>query len=154
MVFKIGKPQDDEPDRSQVERARARYALRTATPGVLERVLTEVDARLSQQARAAWLQRLADEKLTGLQHVTSVVDIVDATDRGGEESRRALARSATDEVLTEVARAASVAPAFAGFATSPEAQEVGVPDPERQVTRGRRRPEPPYLPGTTAGGRR
>lgn len=154
MIFERGRRQDDGPDEAEVEQARARYVLRTATPGVLERVLTEVYTQLSEEARAAWMHRLADEKLTVHQPASLVVDIVDANGSGGEESRRALVRSTTDEVLTKVARAASAAPAFTGFATSPEAQEIGVPDPERQVTRGRRRAEPPYLPGTNAGGRR
>ncbi|WP_298886089.1 hypothetical protein [uncultured Serinicoccus sp.] len=76
------------------------------------------------------------------------------TGQDGDEARDALGRSATAGVAEVVAGLISAAPGFRGFASSPEARHIGVPDPDGQIARRRPRAEPPYLPGTTAGTRR
>lgn len=142
-----------EPDESHVALARARYVLRTVDFQTLSRILDEVLSGMEQDSREEWRIRLAQNEIP-LQSLTST-SLIDALENcASDPARQALATSVTHAVAEALNRSLTAAPAFHGFLSSPEAREAGVPDPATPTTRRRRLAEPPYLPGTTAGGRR
>ncbi|WP_299518423.1 hypothetical protein [uncultured Serinicoccus sp.] len=151
MIFGRRSNEESGPTPAELELARTQYLLRTAKEPLLSQVVVDVLGTLRPEAREEWRaglyeQGLAVEPLTA----EALVEMV----TGRDEARKALGRSATAAVADVVAGLISASPGFRGFASSPEAREIGVPDPDRQIARQRPRAEPPYLPGTTAGTRR
>lgn len=151
MVFR--RRRHAEPDESHVALARARYVLRTADLQTLSRILDEVLSGMEQDSREEWRIRLAQNEIP-LQSLTSP-SLIDAIQNSGSETaQQALATSVTQTVAESLNQSLSAAPALHGFRSSLEAREVGLPDAATPTNRGRRLAEPPYIPGTTAGGRR
>lgn len=120
---------DDKPDQDVIDQARAHYVLRTAEPQMLAEILDEVSQKLSEQGRREWTDQLAGLGLgAGGDDRQAAQGVVAHADQLGEEGRRGLADTVTPEIAEIISHTAAAYPAFEGFPSSPEAQEIGVHD--------------------------
>lgn len=156
MIFRKRRREQGELDPALTEQARARYVLRTAKTSTLKRILGEVGSGLSAEERGTWARELNKQGITVSPETAEVLvrNVLTSVQSKGQEVRQALGQSVTPAVAKAVKGSPSASPAFAGFSHSPEAREVGVPEPDAKVARQRPRAEPPFLPGTTPVGRR